>query len=102
MFMTLTAWEIGTTKMKDRTKTSNLIVDDQLESYTSMYDFRIRENPQFGLSNLISLVYINLSAYLRILEPPRVNLSNPEAYSEPCQISKMEIFWRKQSMAKRH
>ena len=28
MFMTLIAWDIGTKKMKDRTKTSNLIVDD--------------------------------------------------------------------------
>ena len=28
MFMTLIAWDIGRKKMKDRTKTSNLIVDD--------------------------------------------------------------------------
>ena len=35
-----------------------------------------------------------------ILEPPEVNLSNPEAYSEPCQISKMKFFLRKWSVAK--
>ena len=28
MFMTLIAWDIGSKKMKDRTKASNLIVDD--------------------------------------------------------------------------
>ena len=30
--------------------------------------------------------------YPRILEPRQVNLSYPETYSEPCQISKMEFF----------
>ena len=30
--------------------------------------------------------------YPRILEPWQVNLSNPEAYSEPRQMSKMEFF----------
>ena len=28
MFVTLIVWDIGTTKMKERTKTSNLIVDN--------------------------------------------------------------------------
>ena len=27
-----------------------------------------------------------------LLEPQQNNLSNPEAYSEPCQTSKMEFF----------
>ena len=30
--------------------------------------------------------------YPRVLEPRQVNLSNAEAYSEPCQISKIEFF----------
>ena len=33
MFMTLIARDIGTKKMKDRTKTSNLIVDDFFNLY---------------------------------------------------------------------
>ena len=30
--------------------------------------------------------------YPRILQPWQDSLSNPEAYLEPCQISKMEVF----------
>ena len=41
---------------------------------------------------MISLTYIDLPVYPRIVEPWQDNLSNPEAYSEPCQISKMEFF----------
>ena len=33
MFMTLIAWDIGTKKMKDRTKASNLIVHDFFNLY---------------------------------------------------------------------
>ena len=65
----------------------------------SMYDFRTRENSWFGVNIIISLAYINLPVYPRILEPRQVNLSNPEAYSEPCEIAKMEFF-RKQSIAR--
>ena len=43
------------------------------------------------MNTIISLAYINLSVYPRIVEPRQVNLSNPEVYSEPCQISKMEF-----------
>ena len=57
-----------------------------------MYDFRIKENCKFGVNNIISLAYINLPVYPRILEPLKFNLSNPEAYAEPCQMSKMEFF----------
>ena len=34
--------------------------------------------------------------------PVQSNLSNPEAYSEPCQTSKMECFLQKYSMDKSH
>ena len=44
------------------------------------------------MDTIISLAYINLPVYPRIIEPQQVNLSNPEANSEPCQISKMELF----------
>ena len=97
MFMTLIVWDIGAQKLKERTKTSNLIVDHfsltfyQLECCTSMYDFRIRENSQFGVKTIISVSYINLPMYPRVLEPRQVNLSNADAYSEPCQISKKTL-----------
>ena len=35
------------------------------------------------------MVYIRLNMYQK---PRQVNLSDPEAYSEPCQISKREFF----------
>ena len=44
------------------------------------------------MNNIISLAYINFLMYPRILEPWQFNLINPEAYSEPCQIYKMEFF----------
>ena len=55
-----------------------------------MYDLKVRESSKFRVNNKISLAYINLPTYP--LEPLQNNLSNPEAYSEPCQISKIECF----------
>ena len=40
---------------------------------------------------MINLEYINIPVYPP-LELRRNNFSNPEAYSEPCQTSKMECF----------
>ena len=57
-----------------------------------MYDIRIRENSLFGVNTIISLAYINLPVYPRILESWQDNLNNLEAYSEPCQMPKMEVF----------
>ena len=94
-------WDSGTKKMKERTKTKiqqltiflkPLLTFCQLECCTSMCDLRIRENSQFRVNTIISLAYINLPMYPCILQPWQVNLSNPEAYSDPCQISKMEFF----------
>ena len=55
-----------------------------------MYDFRIRKiliwreyYNQFGLYQHSSV---------SLLEPLQNSLGNSEAYSEPCQISKMEFF----------
>ena len=39
----------------------------------------------------MSLAYIKCS-HVSLLEPWQSNLSNPEAYSESCQTSKMECF----------
>ena len=54
-----------------------------LECCTSMYDIRIRENSLFGMNTIISLAYI---------KPRQNNLSDPEAYPEPCQTSKIDCF----------
>ena len=70
LLLTLIVQDIRTKKMKEKTKTSNLIVDHfyltfhQLECCNSMYDFRIRENSQFGVNTIIDLAYISLLVYL--------------------------------------
>ena len=43
------------------------------------------------MNTIISLVYIKLFC-VSFIEPQQNNLSNPEAYWEPCQTSKMECF----------
>ena len=54
-----------------------------------LYDFRIME--KFGMNTIISLIYSKHSR-VSLLEPGQNNLSNPEAYSKPCQTSKMQCF----------
>ena len=48
-----------------------------------MYDIRIRKCSQFGRYQPSSVT---------LLKPRQNNLSDPEAYSEPCQTSKMDCF----------
>ena len=43
------------------------------------------------VNTIISLAYITRSL-VSLLEPRQNNLSNPDAYSELCQTSKMEFF----------
>ena len=70
LLLTLIVQDIGTKKMKEKTKTLNLIVDHfyltfhQFKCCTSMYDFRIREKSQFGVNTIIDLAYISLLVYL--------------------------------------
>ena len=86
--------------MKQRAKASNWIIDHfslifvilsfaWMLYFHVLYDFRIRE--KFWVNTIISLI---CSKYSRVslLEPGQNNLSNPEAYSEPCQTSKMDCF----------
>ena len=47
-----------------------------------MYDIRIMKYNQFGIYQ---------PSRVSLLKPRQNNLSDPEAYSEPCQISKMDI-----------
>ena len=71
LFMTLIVCHIGTKKMKERTKTANLIVD-----YFSL---------NFANISLAWMLYF-------LLEPQQSNLSNPEAYLELYQTFTTESF----------
>ena len=71
LFMTIIVCNIGTKKVKERTKTTNLIVD-------------------YFSSNFVNISLAWMLYFL--LEPQQSNLSNPEAYFEPYQTSKMECF----------
>ena len=83
--------------MKERTKTSNLIDDQFSLTFVNLsldwmlYFHAWLQNKgeyvvwseyynQFGIYQLLCV---------SLLEPWQSNLSNPEGYSEPCQISKM-------------
>ena len=76
LFMALIVWNIGTKKMKEIIKTSNLIV----------YHFSLN----FGKFSVWSEYYNQFGMYQPSAKARQ--LSNPEAYSEPFQTSKMEFF----------
>ena len=57
-----------------------------------MYDIRIRKNSLFGVNTIISLAYIYQPSCVSLLKPRQSNLSDPEAYPEPYQTSKMDCF----------
>ena len=87
-------------KMKQREKASNWIIDDfslifvilsfvWLLYFHVLCDFRIRE--KIWVNTIISLIYSKYSL-ASLLEPEQNNLSNPEAYSELWQTSKLEYF----------
>ena len=67
--MTLIVLEIKMKKIKERSKTSNEIIT---------------------VDTIISLIYI-ICSRVSLLEQWQNNLSNPETYSELCQISEMEF-----------
>ena len=98
--MTLIVWGIAMKKMKQRTKASNWIIVHfslifvilsfaWMLYFHVLYDFRIRE--KCWVNTIISLIYSKYSL-VSFLKPGQNNLSNPEAYSEPCHTSKMECF----------
>ena len=80
MLMTLIVWDNWTKTMKDRTKTSNLILDDFSLTFVnlSLWYISFLVLVIFRFRNL--LAYINLLVYPHILEPRQVNLSNQEAF----------------------
>ena len=98
----LVLWDNEMKKMKQRSQASNWMIDRfslifvilsfaWMLYFHVLYDFRIREKLEFGVNTIISLIYSKYSC-LSLLEPVQNNLSNPEVYSEPCQISKMDCF----------
>ena len=99
-FMTLIVWDIGTKKMKERTNTSNLIVDrfsltNVYFSLACMLCFHVwlQNKGKF----LVWREYYNRfciyqPCHVSLLLPQQNTLSNPEAYSELCQTSKMVCF----------
>ena len=91
-------WDIGTKKMRERTNTSNLIDDhfsltfvNHSPAWVLYFHVWLQNKGKFLVwSEYYNQFGIyNLPVYPRILEPRQVSLSNPEVYSELCQISKM-------------
>ena len=84
----------------ERTKTSNLIVNHFSLTFvnlllTSMLYLHVwlkNEGKFLVWSEYYNQFGIYQPSCVSLLEPQENSLSTPEAYSEPCQISKMEWF----------
>ena len=99
--MTIIVWNIGTNKMKERSKTSNLIVDHFSLTFINlslawMLSFHIwfqNKGKSLVWSEYYNQFGINqhscVSPHLRTTAS---QLSNPQKYGEPFQISKMKFF----------
>ena len=93
-------------KLKKMSKTSNWIVDHFSLTYVnlslaSMLSFHVwhqNDGKMFGVNSIISLAYIK-SLHAPLLEPWQNNLSNPEAYLEACQTSKI-VFCKNSQLQK--
>ena len=55
-----------------------------------MYDIRIRK--KIGWNEYYNQFGIYQPSHVSLLKPQQNNLSDPEAYPEPCQTSKMDCF----------
>ena len=92
-------------KENERTKTSNLIIDhisltfvNLLLAWMSYFHVRHQNKQKFLVwSVFFDQFGIYQPSHVSLLEPMQSNLSNSEAYSEPCQTSKMEYFVKKKS-----
>ena len=97
-FMTLIVWDIGTKKIKEKIRTSDLIVDHFSLTFVNLllawmlYFHAWHQNK--GKFLVWSEYYDQFGIYqpsgVSLVEPLQNNLSNPEAYSESCPASKME------------
>ena len=101
--MALIVWDIGTKKIKEKTKTSNLIVDCFSLTFANlslawMFYFHVWcQNMRKFL--VLSEYYDQFDKYkpscVSFLQPRQSNLSNTGAYLKPCQTSNMNIFAKK-------
>ena len=96
--MTLIVWDIQTKKMKERTKKLNLIVDhfslnfvNFLFAWMLYLHVWLQNKGKFLFwSEYYNQFGIYQPSHVSLLEPQQNNLTNLEAYSEPCLASKME------------
>ena len=85
--------------MKERLKTSNLIVDHFSVIYVNVllalmlyFHVSLENKGKFLVWSEYDNQFGIYQTSCVLLEPQQNNLSNPEVYSEPCQASKMECF----------
>ena len=93
-------WYIGTNKKKEKTKTPSLAVDCfsltlvNLSLAWMLYFHVWHQNKEkfFVWSEYYNQFDIYQTSCVPLLKPWQNNLSDPEAYPEPCQTSKMDCF----------
>ena len=101
--MTPTVWDTVMKKMKERTKTSNLTVDNfslifvnrllAWMLYQLYFHVRLQNKGKFLVwSEYYNQFGIYQPSCVSLLEPQQSNLSNLETYLEPYQTSKMGCF----------
>ena len=100
LFMKLFVSYIGTNKIKERTKTSSLIVDCfsltlvnlSLAWMLYFHVWHSNKGKFFVWSEYYNQFDIYQPSRVSLLKPRQNNLKDPEAYPEPCQTSKMDCF----------
>ena len=98
--MKLFIWYIETKKIKERTKTPSLVVDSfsltlvnfLLAWMLFFHVWHYNKGKFFVSSEYYNLFGIYQPSRVSLLKPRQKNLSDPEAYPEPCQASKMDCF----------
>ena len=98
--MKLFDWYSGTKKIKERTKTSSSIVDCfsltlvhfLLVWMLYFHVWHYNKEKIFVWSEYSDQFGIYQPCCLSLVKPRQSNFSDPEAYPEPCQTSKMDCF----------
>ena len=93
-------WYIGTNKKKEKTKTPSLAVDCfsltlvnlSLAWMLYFHVWHWNKGKFFVWSEYYNQFGIYQPSRVSLLKPQQNNLSDPEAYPEPCQTSKMDCF----------
>ena len=98
--MKLFIWYVETKKIKERTKTPSLVVDSFSLTLVNLllawmlyfHVWNYNKGKFFVSSEYYNLFGIYQPSRVSLLKPRQKNLSDPEAYPEPCQASKMDCF----------